>query len=90
MTHPNRKTSTIDWLPYAKLNLLRNPFGQLSREDRVAAAVVDLDRWLPRLNNPKFALQIMGDCGRGKSTHMLSLLAQFSDGAYVYLSLIHI
>lgn len=85
MTHPNPENGSSDWLPYAKLNLLRNPFGQLSRDDLVAAAVVDLDSWLEPLNNPRFALQLMGDCGRGKSTHLLSLLAHFLDGAYIYL-----
>ena len=83
--HPDPQSGPTHWLPYAKLNLLRNPFGQLSREDRVAAAVVDLDIWLPQLKNPKFALQLLGDCGRGKSTHMHAILDCFPDGSYVYL-----
>lgn len=74
-----------NWLPFAKLNLLRNPFGQLSRDERIAAAIVDTDRWRERLADPGYALQFLGDCGRGKSTHMLALLALCPDGAYVYL-----
>ena len=73
------------WLPFAELNLLRNPFGELSREDRITAAVVDTDRWVGRLEDSRYALQLLGDCGRGKSTHMLALSSRFSTSAYVYL-----
>ena len=77
-------------------NLVRNPFGELTREERVQLAVVDLapvlaqlterrsdgtSRWLPRT-----AFQFMGECGRGKTTHMLAIADQFEDSAYVYLA----
>ena len=77
--------NATEWLPFARFNLLRNPFGQLTQEDRIAAAIVDTPRWLPSLVDPRRAIQFMADCGRGKSTHLLALLAQCPDGAYVYL-----
>lgn len=73
------------WLPFARLNLMRNPFGELSREDRMFAAVVDVERWLPKLQTERIALQFLGECGRGKSTHLLALLAHCPQGEYVYL-----
>lgn len=74
-----------DWLPFARWNLLRNPFGQLSLADRMAAAVVDVECWLDKLRDKRSAVQFMGDCGRGKSTHLLALLSRFPNGKYVYL-----
>lgn len=73
------------WLPYGHLHLWRNPFGELPWEDRIAAAEVDVTRWLPVLSRPKTAVQFMGDCGRGKTTHLLALLKYAPQAAYVYL-----
>ncbi|MEO1526014.1 MAG: hypothetical protein AAFX06_11300 [Planctomycetota bacterium] len=73
-------------------NLCRNPFGELTRQERAELAIVDLepvlshltdanrDRWLPRR-----AYQFIGECGRGKTTHMLTLHQRFEDSVYVYL-----
>lgn len=73
------------WLPFGRLNLLRNPFGELEFEERVRSAVINFDTWLVDLKSPRIALQFMGDCGRGKTTHMLALLKHFEAGKYVYL-----
>lgn len=73
------------WQPFAPLNLIRNPFGELTRADRVRAAVVDTEDYLQRLQQPHIALQFVADCGRGKTTHLLSIAAQCPAGAYVYL-----
>ncbi|MEL6106916.1 MAG: hypothetical protein AAFU85_12800 [Planctomycetota bacterium] len=74
-------------------NLIRNPFGELTRRERAELAVVDLlpildhltedgrDQWRPRT-----AYQVMGECGRGKTTHMVALTARFEDAVYVYLA----
>ena len=67
-------------LPYAHLNLRWNPFGEPSREDRAELAVVEL----PDLA-PGDALQFLGESGRGKSTHLLALLARHSGAFYEHV-----
>lgn len=73
------------WLPFAALNLRSNPFGELTREDRATLAVVDATCWLPLVTAANQALQFIGDCGRGKSTHLLALERLLPESAYVYL-----
>jgi hypothetical protein len=76
-------------LPFANLNLRRNPFGEPPDEERAGLAVVDpglLDRLARSLSEPGFAVQFMGDCGRGKSTHLHALRARFPDAPYVYFA----
>ena len=78
------------WLQFAKLNLLRNPFGQLAIDDWSHAAVVDCSEWVAMIrnsmaNNSRVALQFMGDCGRGKTTHLRAIQSHFPDSAFVYL-----
>jgi len=60
-------------LPFAHLNLRRNPFGELPNAERARLAVIDLDQLLSSLTKPKAALQVIGDCGRGKTTRLLAL-----------------
>lgn len=73
------------WLPLANLNLRVNPFGECTVEDRVALAAVDCDQWITWLSADQHALQFVGDCGRGKSTHLLALSKHFSSSCYFYL-----
>lgn len=73
------------WLPWASCNLRRNPFGELTREERAEVAVVDVDRIAGRVTKPHSAVQLIGDCGRGKTTRMLALMNRFPDASYVYL-----
>lgn len=73
------------WLPWAWCNLRRNPFGELTRAERVEVAVVDVAAIREKLSEPKTAVQFIGDCGRGKTTRMLVLAASFADAHYVYL-----
>lgn len=73
------------WLPYARLNLSRNPFGQLSPTDRVRAAVLTQQPWLETLTQKNAAIQFMGPAGHGKSTHLLALASACPDAAFVYL-----
>lgn len=77
----------LSWHPFAALNLLRNPFGELTNGDRVRAAVVDIEEAVEWLGGSQahVALQYLGECGRGKSTHLRSIAARFPDSAYVYL-----
>lgn len=73
-------------LPFARLNLTRNPFGELPLETRSQLAVLDIEvaPWLERLREPGFALQITGECGRGKTTHLLALRQSFPNAPHLY------
>jgi hypothetical protein len=55
-------------LSFAHLNLFRNPFGELEPAERARIAVVELPPWIAGC-----PLQIVGESGRGKTTHLLAL-----------------
>lgn len=57
----------------------------MTREERVRLAVVDLNPIAARARDPRSAVQLIGDAGRGKTTHLLSLHHRLPDSAYVYL-----
>lgn len=71
--------------PYAKFNLFRNPFGELTREERAELAVVEVQSWLELLSSPATAIQFMGPCGHGKTTHLLAIQRALPRSVYVYL-----
>ena len=77
--------SAFAWQPFANLNLLRNPFGELTSEDRIAASVIDYSKIEPFLNQPHVALQFWGECGHGKTTHLLALSQHVKSAQYIYL-----
>lgn len=81
----NDATPNYTWLPFSHWHLSRNPFGELTREQRAEAAVVETQEFQSLLAGPRSALQFMGDCGHGKTTHMLALLSRYPDAAYTYL-----
>ncbi len=64
-------------LPYSHLNLRFNPFGEADRSDRARLAVVELPPW-----SPGRPLQFIGDCGHGKTTHLLALQARYPESRY--------
>jgi len=72
-------------LPFAHLNLSRNPFGEPQRRERAELAVVEVDRFVSRLKQPGYAVQFTGDKGRGKTTHLLAILRRFPRAAYVHV-----
>lgn len=72
--------------PWARSNLRRNPFGELTRAERAELAVVDVDVIADRVKSRCSAVQLIGDCGRGKTTRMLALANRFPEASYVYLS----
>ena len=74
-----------DWIPWAWCNLRRNPFGELTPEERVSVAVVDISEIASQVQQSHHAVQLIGDCGRGKTTRMLVLTEALADSAYVYL-----
>jgi len=65
-------------LPFSHLNLRYNPFGEPEAEERVELAVID---GLELVTGE--VLQIIGDSGRGKTTHLLALSSKHPDASYV-------
>lgn len=76
---------TASWRPWQWCNLGRNPFGELTREDRVSVAECDVQAIASRVSADRQAVQLIGDCGRGKTTRMLRLSDMIMDSVYVYL-----
>lgn len=77
--------SQCAWLPWARWNLCRNPFGELSKQERAEVAVVDTESIASRARKPHHAVQLIGDCGRGKTTRMLALMRVLPEASYAYL-----
>ncbi len=73
-------------LPYAHLNLCRNPFGELTRSQRASVAIVDPTRWIEKLADRWFAVQFIGEAGRGKTTHLLAIYRHFPDSPYLHIA----
>ena len=60
-TMPPSPHTTCRWLPFASMNLLRHPLGELSQVDRVQAAVTGAQHWAEHLQgSARSALQFMG------------------------------
>ena len=72
-------------LPFSHLNLRRNPFGELTAAERTALAVVDCGEALRHLALPRAVVQVIGEKGYGKTTHLLALAAHFAENAYVHI-----
>jgi hypothetical protein len=70
-------------LAFQHLNLRWNPFSQPEPEDISRLAVVDVESFVPRLRQPGFAVQYLGESGRGKSTHLAALHAHFPGIPYL-------
>jgi hypothetical protein len=76
-------------LPFEHLNLRRNPFGELSAEVRTQLAIVELKAALDHLQSgyrkrPP-VLQVIGDKGFGKTTHLLSIATHFPSASYIHI-----
>ncbi|MCP4511738.1 MAG: hypothetical protein GY826_35655, partial [Fuerstiella sp.] len=72
-------------LPYAHLNLRRNPFGEFSEDERTALALVDVDAIITRLDDPQYVVQFVGEKGYGKTTHLLAIRSRLRDAGYVHI-----
>ena len=86
MTVSPTSASIYPWLPWSWCNLRRNPFGELSRTERAELAVFDSSEIVKWIQCNGRAVQLMGDCGRGKTTRMLALQKQMPDASYTYLA----
>ena len=72
-------------LAYAHLNLTRNPFGEASHAERMRLVVADVDDLVARLARPGFAVQLLAEKGRGKTSHILAIRARLPDAPYVHV-----
>ena len=72
-------------LPFAHLNLRRNPFGEFSVEEWTRLADVEVEEFDEFLREPGSALQFVGEKGYGKTTHLLAIRSRFPDAAYVHI-----
>jgi hypothetical protein len=75
--------TVADALPYAELNLRRNPFGELDRTARAELAVAEVAPLAAVLATPGHLVQLLGESGRGKTTLLLALRARFPAAPYV-------
>ena len=73
-------------IPFAHLNLRRNPFGEFSPEEIAALAQVEIDEVAAQLGDPAFAAQFVGEKGFGKTTHLLAIRARFPGAGYVHIA----
>lgn len=73
-------------LPYAHLNLRRNPFGWLSEDDRAELACVDVGAIIERLRDRTCAVQFVGEKGFGKTTHLLAIRRLLPNASYAHLA----
>lgn len=72
-------------LPFAHLNLRRNPFGELTAAERTSLACVEIDDVAEQLRQPGAVVQFLGEKGFGKTTHLLSIHRRFEGSAYVHI-----
>jgi hypothetical protein len=70
-------------LAFEHLNLRWNPFGEPAPDDIVRLAVVEVEPYVERLRRAGFALQYLGEAGRGKSTHLMALHQFFPNMPYL-------
>lgn len=71
---------------FAHLNLRRNPFGEVDQSQRARLAVVEVDRFVRRLASPGYAVQFIGEQGRGKTTHLLAIARQLAGSVYIQVA----
>lgn len=71
--------------PFSTLNLRFNPFGELPPHLRARAAVVDVEPLVDALSSPGTAVQLVGPCGHGKSTHLLALSDRLPEARHLRL-----
>lgn len=70
---------------FAHLNLTKNPFGDLSRDERAGLVLFDTAPLARELALPRTVVQFVADHGRGKTTRLIALHGAFPDAPYVKL-----
>lgn len=90
MARDDSTTSGTPQMPrhaYAHLNLMCNPFGEIPAEERPPLVVAELDELVRDVGRPGFALQVIGESGRGKTSELLAVAARFPEARYVRVEL---
>lgn len=73
--------------PWRRLNLCRNPFGEPPAEEAGDLVVLpQAEELVAPLGRPRSVVQILGECGRGKTARMRFLERRFPGTPYVYLA----
>lgn len=76
-------------LAFAHLNLRRNPFGELSAHERGQLAIVEISDITTFLDQPSTkqspVVQIVGEKGYGKTTHLLALQNCYPHCTYTWM-----
>lgn len=73
-------------LPFEHLNLRRNPFGALDRDEKARLAVADVDEHVEWLKVAGRVVEFMGDHGCGKTTRLLAMRRAMPRAAYLRAS----
>lgn len=81
--------SRLTTVRFPALNLWRNPFGELTTQQRAELARCDLTAELAWLRNSppgeRRMVEFLGPCGHGKTTHLLALGKAFPLARYIYV-----
>lgn len=72
-------------LPFLSLNLRRNPFGELTPAERTELGIVDCSEAIQHLSQERAAVQIVGEKGFGKTTHLLLLATHLIGNVYIHI-----
>ena len=72
-------------LPYAHLNLRKNPFGEMDLSERLEIAISDSEGLANQLQKPGVTVQFIGGKGTGKTSNLLALKRSFPEAPYVYI-----
>ena len=75
----------MELFAYERLNLKRNPFGEPGDSERASLAVLDVFRYETLLRQGGWVIQFIGECGRGKSTHLRALHSRFPGAPFRYI-----
>ena len=66
-------------------NLRWNPFRELTHQELHQVIQVNVQALISKVSQSGTALQLMGDAGRGKSTHLYALSRYFNHTSVIYL-----
>jgi hypothetical protein len=74
-------------VPFEALHLRLNPFGAALPAERgwLAVPTMDIDALVGWLSEPRRAIQLVGDMGRGKSTHLRALHDAFPGAPFTFV-----
>lgn len=75
---------SINRSPYREIGLWRNPFGEFTLNERAELAIVETRKLIDHLRDTRAVLQVLGDRGAGKTSHLLAIAGQLPDHGWVH------